>query len=154
MDEIIEKTIYIEPKFLDSNILSHIKDKLKSTFDNKCSKESGYIISVKNIVEIINIRDTVFSVKFAVETYKPENNQVVEGDIKAITKDGIFIKVKDIQQVFIPFTMLKGYKYDADNNTFIKGKSAFNLHDSVKAKIMAVRYNITTDLFDCVGCLV
>ena len=90
---VIEKTIYLEPKYLDQNIMKHLLDKVKKITFEECTKEYGHILCVKRILKINNLEDTIFTVRFEAETLKPIVGNKLTGTVCMLYKDGIFLQI-------------------------------------------------------------
>jgi DNA-directed RNA polymerase subunit E'/Rpb7 len=106
--ERITKRIVLDDQFLDKNINRHLFNKLKDIAENDCSKEYGYIIEVKKIIEILdnyisNVNsELIFIVLFEAETIKPEVNSVYEDEVYLALRGGIFFEVSKKFKVLIP----------------------------------------------------
>lgn len=154
----LERRIFLEPKYLDNDIMSHIKDKIKREFVGKCTKDDGHILSVNSILEVCNNEDTIFSVKFDAEVLKPSVGDILEGVVCMIFKDGVFINISQVQKMLIPSIMLPDYTYDDVENKFVKNdvsdqeESIISEGDVVTGKVTAVKYNKQN--FSCVGSLI
>ena len=44
----LTKTIYLEPKFLNKSVRENILQVLKDTVNEDCTKDYGYILSIKD----------------------------------------------------------------------------------------------------------
>lgn len=158
MPEVIEKRIVLESKFLDSNYKSHLLFKLKSDISFDCTEEYGHIIDIIQILSIISHKidrtnsDNIFNIKFEAETLKPLPNQIMEGNVCMIYKDGIFISIMDRQKMLIPSTLLKGYRFDDTIPSYSDGMNVIMMGNIIKAKVTAVKYNKQN--FSCFGSLV
>ena len=155
MTTIIERRLYLDPKYLDSKLFEHLLKKLQDTIVGECTKEYGHILSVENITEIVSNEDTIFTLKFEATTLKPEVGKILEGKVCMIFKDGIFMKVADKQKMLLPAHTLNDYIYDESSSTFIhekNEKNVINLNSVIKAKITAIKYDKQN--FSCVGTLV
>lgn len=152
MTTIIERRVYLEPKYLDSKIHEHLLKKLRDTIVGECTKEYGHILTVEKITEIVTNEDTIFALKFEAITLKPEIGKIVEGKVCMLFKDGIFMKVDNKQKMLIPALTLQDYEFDEESGTYIKDKTRITIDSVIKAKITAVKYDKQN--FSCVGTLV
>jgi DNA-directed RNA polymerase subunit E'/Rpb7 len=124
---ILNKNITIEPKHLTKDIKEYIFSELKKKYEKTCSDTEGLIISIENIISIDNIinKDSIhitFSVMFKAVTIKPEKDMNISFIPTLILPKGIFGKLYDNINFFIPETSLKqsGYVFDTDTNSFKK----------------------------------
>jgi DNA-directed RNA polymerase subunit E'/Rpb7 len=159
---LIEKRVCIRPEFLDSNVMKYIEKKVHENYINDCTKDIGYITSIKKIVKIKDnylsnsCSDIVFEVIIDVENIKPEVGSIFKGNVCMIFQDGILVNIQNIMKVLIPLSSLKDYnlignqfvlnkeKYDI-NNKYVKIK----LKDDVKVKIIGSKY--TRKNYACFG---
>ena len=146
----IKSRIYLPPKFLNSNIISHLMDTLEKNVVGTCNQDHGHIISVKKIVKIINSEDTVFTLIFEAETLKPERGKEIKGKVCMIFQDGIFMR-KGNQKMLIPASHLKDYTFDSNSNTYITNEKTIKEGDDIQAIVTAVKYSNKN--FSCFGSL-
>src|SRR6056300_111714 len=118
----IERRVYINPKYLNSDINKHIFDEVSRTSLNECTKKYGHILSIKHIIDIVNIEDTIFKVKFEAETLKPEPKNIFTGVVCMVYKDGIFVNICNKQKMLIPSLTIKGYVFDEVKSEYVNGK--------------------------------
>jgi DNA-directed RNA polymerase subunit E'/Rpb7 len=155
----VEKQVYLEPSFLDKNIKKHIQNQIEKDMIGNCSQEYGYVMNIGEGIEILSnsVSNTevgvYFLVKFRVETLKPESGKKYTGKIFMLFQEGIFIEVIQKLKVLVPFDKLAqiGYKYDKDNNTFVKGKNVLKKDTEVQFQIDLIRYEKQN--FNCIGSL-
>ena len=122
---ILNKNITVEPKHLTKDIKEYIFSELKKKYEKTCSDTEGLIISIEHIISIDNIIDKdsihiTFSVVFQAVTIKPEKDMNISFIPTLILSKGIFGKLYDNINFFIPESSLKqsGYIFDADQNLF------------------------------------
>jgi DNA-directed RNA polymerase subunit E'/Rpb7 len=129
----------------------HLIDKIRQETQQVCSKEYGYILSIKNIIKILDNKENIFNVLFQVEVFKPEKNQELQGNVCMIFKDGIFVDVLNIQKVLISAKTLSNYKYDKKHNVFrhITNDSIIDNMSCVNLIILDIKYN--NHQFCCFG---
>lgn len=152
MDKIIEKRIYLEPKYLDSQIKEHILNKLKELTKNECTKDHGHILSINKIINITSVEDTIFNVKMEVKTFKPEENMEINGTICMLYKDGIFVNIYDKQKLLIPAGNAKNYVFDDENGYYISGDKKLKVGNEINIRIIASKYR--NHSFSCIGTIV
>jgi len=156
---IINRTISLPPKFLDSNVKVHIQDIVNKEV-NTCSREYGYIISILRLISCNEgtvsptSSNILFNVKFEAETVKPESNSIFEGTVIMIDQNGIMVGVKDILKILVPHTQIKGLKYDSTTNSYriiMSNKKSIEKNDVIKVKITDIRYSRNN--YSCIGTL-
>ena len=152
MTVIITKRVYLEPQFLDQNIMTHLLNKITDLSVGECTKENGHILSVIRIVEILGNEDTIFTVRFEANTLKPNIGDILEGTVCMLYRDGIFTQVIDRQKMLIPALSIKGYKYDDVEQIYSNGNNKIREGDKIKAIVTASQYSKQS--FSCIGCLV
>ena len=149
---IIQRRVYLEPKYLDENIMVHLLAKVSSITLGECTKEYGYIISVNKIVKILNNEDTVFTLLFDADTLKPDAGTKLDGIVCMVYKDGIFINVVNKLKVLIPSIILKGYLYDENLATYVSTNKKIKQGDNINVVVTASKFSKKG--FICVGSLV
>jgi len=124
---ILNKDITIEPKHLTKDVKEYILSELKKKYEKTCCDKEGLIISIDHIISIDNIinKDSIhitFSIVFQAITIKPEKDMNISFIPTLILPKGIFGKLYDNINFFIPETSLKqsGYEFDTDTNSFKK----------------------------------
>ena len=157
-EEVIEKRIVLESKYLNNKYMQHLLEKLKTTVRSECTEEYGHILDVKEILKILNHKidrtnsDNIFNVQFSATTLKPVAEKIMEGVVCMIYTDGIFIIIMNRQKMLIPSVLLKGYKFDAKIPSYSNGIKTIMLDNTIQAKVTAVKYNKKN--FSCFGCLI
>jgi DNA-directed RNA polymerase subunit E'/Rpb7 len=149
---IIQKKIFLDPKYLDSNITHHLLNVIKNSTKDKCTKEYGYILSIKRLVDIIDNEDNVFTVKFEAETLKPEASKKYSGVVCKVYKDGLFIDIAGKQKIMVPAMSLTDWVYKEDRSSFVKENKYINEGSNVDVTVTAAQYNKNS--FSCFGSLV
>lgn len=146
----LTKTIYLEPKYLNENVKENILQVLKDTVNYDCTKEYGYILSVKEY-KIIKSEQDIYTLKFKAKTLKPEKGKEYICEVCMITKDGIFGIIDGKQKILIPTTKMKNYKYNTKNNNFNIENSVININDLLHVKVTDIMYS--EKRFSCIGSL-
>lgn len=158
MTTIITRRICLESKFLDSNILRHIFNKIVDLTKNECTKEYGYIINIKRIISIDDScisaasSDNVFTITFEAITIKPEIGSVLEGIVCMIFPNGILLNIEDKMKFLIPLSSLIGYELNKQECFYFNEKRKISKNDRVSVSVMDVKYKNQT--FMCFGNLV
>lgn len=154
MSIIIERRIYIEPKYLDTNLMEHLLKKIKEITTNECTKEYGHILSVNKLVEITGNIDTIFTVKFEATTLKPEPGKKFDAVVCMVYKDGIFVNIAGKQKMLIPVSNLVNYKFNEAENVYIntETKNKISIGNTISIQVTAAKYN--NQNFSCVGSIV
>lgn len=147
----INKRVYLEPRFLDENIMIHLLAKITEISVGQCTKDHGHILTVNRIVEVLGNEDTIFNVIFEAETLKPTVGDKFSGTVCMLYKDGIFAQISEKQKMLIPSISIKGYTYDESCQTYSNGKKKIKVGDTIEAIVTASQYNKQS--FSCIGCL-
>lgn len=151
MSVIIQRRVYLEPMYLDQNIMDHLLSKLTESTSGECTKEYGHILSVERVVDIVGNEDCIFTVLFEAKTLKPEAGKKLTGVVCMVYKDGIFINVAEKQKMLIPAVTLKGYKFDQVARAYVKGNKQIKEGNEVDAVVTASKYSNKN--FSCFGSL-
>jgi len=155
----IEKKICLESKYLDSKIHNHLLFKLQLLLSSECTKDTGHIINVTKIINIISHEidrancSNVFFLRFEAEALKPDTGMVLTGDVCMVYKDGIFLEVlKGRQKMLVPKLYLKEYTFDESVPCYRNGDDIIKAGDVISAMVTASQYNNKT--FSCFGSIV
>ena len=148
---IITRRVYLNPKFLDENIMDHLLKRCSELSVGECTKEYGHIISVNSIVKVLGNEDTIFTVQFEAETLKPTVGDKLSGKVCMLYKDGIFVQVSEKQKMLIPSITIKGYTYDDSLRLYSNGKKKIVEGDEIEAIVTASQYSKKN--FSCIGSL-
>jgi len=146
---VIEKRMYLDPKFLDQDIETHIFNELSKIIVNECSEEYGYILSVQNIISYYNLEDTIFIVKFNAAVLKPEAGKILSGKVCMIIKDGILIDINNRQKLLIPSSNLEFFELNLIENAYVYGDVKIKVGDEVKSEVIFTKY--VDQKFCCYG---
>ena len=80
-------------------------EKIKTISNNECTKENGYVLDVKKIIDIVdnyisNVNsEIIFIVNIEAEILKPEINKEFTDKVSMIFSGGIFIDIKNKMKV-------------------------------------------------------
>lgn len=152
---ILTKNITIEPKHLTKDIKEYIFSELKKKYERSCSDNEGLIISIEYIISIDNIIDKdsihiTFSVTFQAVTIKPEKGMNILFTPTLILAKGVFGKLYDNINFFIPETSLTqaGYTFDLNTNSFENKNENITCKTEVSAIIDQLKYD--TIKYNCI----
>ena len=151
MCAVITRRVYLNPKFLDENIMEHLLGRCKELSVGECTKEHGHILSISDNLEVLKNEDTIFTVKFEAHTLKPKPGDKLSGKVCMLYKDGIFAQISDKQKILIPAACINGYKYDDASRTYSNGSKKIVEGDQIHAIVTASQYSKQN--FSCIGCL-
>tara|TARA_Y100000389_G_C17397240_1_gene483270 strand:- start:520 stop:1014 length:495 start_codon:yes stop_codon:yes gene_type:complete len=152
----ITQKVSINSKYLDSNISHHLLKKIEENMEGKCYLDYGYIIKVKNIIDIgSNIISpstlmAVYTVKYEADVIKPVKGLILSGKICMLFKQGIFVNILDKMKVLIPENNIEGYKFNDD--IFVsedEDKDDLVINTNVEIEITMVKYEKKS--FSCIG---
>lgn len=150
----ITQKVPIEPQFLDSNIKTHIFNKIKQKMDGVCTLQTGYVLSVNKIIDIgDNIVDranslAIFNVTYEADVIKPEKGQIISGDVCMVFQHGIFVNISNKIKILIPSLSMSEYKYN-NTDAFI-GKSVI-IKNGINVTISITMIKYENKQFSCIG---
>ena len=157
---LITRKIYLNPKYLNGDILISLLNELKKKTKGECTSEHGYILKIHKITRIIdgfNISsincDVVCNVEFDADVLKPKVEDIYEGKVCVILqRAGILINVGECLKILVKSSSLKDYVYDSTNNSYahIRGeKTNIVIGDTIRVRLTGVKY--TEHKFSCFG---
>jgi DNA-directed RNA polymerase subunit E'/Rpb7 len=155
MERSAETKIFLQAKFLNSQLEKHIYDKICQLYLNRCDQEYGYILQILNKIELLeNVVSSggngcFFTVKFSIKSLKPEIGNCLTGKICMIFVHGIFVEVAGKMKVLVPFDKMNGYKYSKNRTTFHNGKKFFSEGDKVEIVLELIKYEKQN--FSCIA---
>ena len=156
----IVRRICLPSRYLDSNIMSHLLREVSETTNQECSKNYGYILSVKGINKIVNHKigranaDNVFTVEFEAVTLHPKPGMKVQGTACMIYKDGIFVNSMDKQKMLIASTSMiidENSGFDDITGTYNISGRTIKVGDKIMVEVTASQYS--NGFFSCIGTL-
>jgi DNA-directed RNA polymerase subunit E'/Rpb7 len=153
----IDKKIFIEPKFLDSKILSHIYKMLQEQMVGKCDQNYGYVLKVYESINIIGntlasaSSGVFFNIRFDIKILKPKIGNIYQGKVCMIFPEGIFVEVSNKMKVLIRIDKMNGYKYSKNKNNFKKNDKSISKDDTVEITIDMIKFEKQN--FNCIGSL-
>jgi len=152
----ITKPVHIEPKHLTQDIDEYIYSELKKKYERTCC-EVGLIISIEEILEMDNFinKDSIiitFMVTFMAKTIKPEKNMIFSFIPSLILSKGVFGKLYDNINFFIPESNLSLLGYAFDTDKFVKKEEKIDCKNEIHVKIEQIKYD--TVKYNCITQLV
>ena len=138
----VNKSISIEPKYINEQINDYLLKKLKTKLEGKCLK-NGYIkkdsmkILKRSIGSVMTSQfngNVLYNVLMSVELCNPLEGAVIEVQVKNINKMGILCGVPDDDDS--PLHILLAKQHHIENETF----NNLSVNDIVKCKILGKRY--------------
>lgn len=145
--------VRVSPEKFGSNTKKAILHRLNEDFKDYVSKPLGVIMAVS---EIIDIKDGIlipgdgaayYNTKYKLIVYKPEMQEVTQGEITEIADFGAFINLGPIDgMIHISQTMDDFVSYNkAGTLTGKESKKVLKVKDLCRARIIAVSYkNVTS----------
>ena len=138
----LNKSIAIEPKYINNKLNDHIIQKLKERYEGKCSK-NGYI--KPNSIKIIKRSagtiltnqfngQALYNIIFTVDICNPLEGVIIEVEITNINKMGILANIPHLDDS--PLNILLARQHHIDNESF----SNLNIGDIVNIKILGKRF--------------
>ncbi len=134
--------ISIEPRYLNSDIMSTITEKVYDKYRNFCNQKWGYIIDIKSINPVKNMIDRVssnifFTVEIEAESFLPKEEATIDTIIQIVFQHGIICKFQDMN-ILIPIATIPGAKFE--NGTIKKDKKVYKKDDEIKVCLTKVKY--------------
>lgn len=159
----INTRTYLEDIYLNSDYEKHLLEKIRKELTNTRTDEYGYISKVNKIVKIIDTRissansNVVFTLIVSVATIKPLINTIVQGQIKKISDDGIFVEVANTYYVLITKKLLEDYTlvYNNDYENIVShyldtNGNKLSVGCVVDVYLTEIKYNIHRG-YNCMG---
>lgn len=154
---VITRNIYIQPMYIDSNIMKNVFSMLKNKYEKTCDEEDGMILSIDEINKVENMisKDScyvIFQITFSATVIKPEKGmKLIMTPSTILSSKGIFGKIYDNINVFVPeinFKDLKDWKFSNDSYTNTKNGRVINKESQVEVVITDIKFNSTK--YNCV----
>lgn len=151
-NSILTKSIQLEPKHLTPHIKETIFEELKLKYEKTCD-DIGLIVSIDEITHIDNIinKDSIvitFYITFKAKTIKPEKGMFFSFKPSLILQKGIFGKVHDKINFFIPESNLSENGYIFENDQFISKNKKIDPNIDIHVKIIDFKYD--TFKYNCI----
>ena len=151
----MSREIYLESRFINKDIFKNLKYSLKKQSFELCTKETGYITEIHNLLEIYNIKSSnKFSIKFRASRFKPEIGNIYNSIVFLISHEGIIVKVKERMNIFIPSTFMKNFNIYEKEDEYICENDEKNIKigDSVQCEVTSIKYSNKN--FKCIGIVI
>jgi len=142
--------IRIPPQRLEEDLEQVITETIRDKLEGRIDKSLGSIVAVLDIVDIgeghILVGDgaVYYEVTFDAIAYRPELQEIVEGQVVEIVAFGAFVSVGPIDcLVHVSQVADEFMSYDEKNSRLVSKESNKSLGegDSVRARIVAVSLN-------------
>lgn len=148
----IKRSVFVPPKYIDSNIMKNVFSILKNKYEKTCDEEDGLILSIDNIIKVENMvsKDSCyvqFDLTFLATVIKPEKGMklAVKPSYILATK-GIFSKLYDNINVFVPEVNIKEWKYS--NDSYTKSDRVIDKDTVINVIVNDIKFNSTK--YNCV----
>jgi DNA-directed RNA polymerase subunit E'/Rpb7 len=152
----INRSVFISPSYIDSNIMKNVFHMLKNRYEKTCNEDDGMILSIDKILKVENMisKDScyiIFDVTFLATVVKPEIGMVLQvKPTYLLSSKGIFSKIYDNINIFIPETNIKDFKdWKYSNESYIhKNGKVVNKESVIDITINDIKFNSTK--YNCV----
>ncbi|OUJ18640.1 DNA-directed RNA polymerase subunit E'/Rpb7 [Methanonatronarchaeum thermophilum] len=143
-------TVRVPPTRLDEPRDKVIKEMLENKIEGKIDRKLGMFVAVTEITEagggklIPNDAGVYYNVTFKCITYRPEMQEIIEGEVVEIVDFGAFIGIGPMDALLHVSQITSDYvSYDEKNARLVGKESDFSLDegDYVTARIIAVSLN-------------
>jgi len=142
----LRRKFCMKPNLFDTNLETHLFNKINNVLTGFCTKSYGYVISINpefNIIdnEVSANGSILFDVEFTANTLKPKVGQVLEGKVCMIFNNGIFVEVEGKMKVLIPSNRIENMSFNQTSETFDNENTSIHLGDVIKLQIYQLRYH-------------
>ena len=149
----LKRIISVSPDLMDYNILKNVFGILKNKYEKVCDEKDGLIFSIEKIIDIENVisKDASyihFTVTFLAMVVKPDKNFSVSFNPTLILSKGIFGKLYDHINIFIPVVNMEGWIFYEEENVFKNKDNRIDKETEVHATIKDIKYNTTK--YNCI----
>jgi len=137
----INKSLSIEPRYINNQINDYILKQLKDKFEGKCLKY-GYIktnsikIIKRSIGQVLSSHfngNILYNIEFSVDVCNPLEGAIIDVEVKNINKMGILADSSDKES---PLNILLARQHHIDNETFTNLK----IGEAIQCKIIGKRF--------------
>ncbi|MBN1502477.1 DNA-directed RNA polymerase [Candidatus Woesearchaeota archaeon] len=150
---LIQDHIRVPPKLFNKPVKEALLEQIKTLYDGFISKDVGVVIdvlSIESVSEGIIVPGdgaAYYESTFLLLTFKPELQEVVNGQIKDMADFGAFITLGPIEgMVHISQTMDDFVSFSKDKVLMGKeSKKTLKIGDKCRARIIAVSYKDITN---------
>lgn len=145
----INDTVRVSANQLGGDLKKTILKNLQGEYEGVLDEDAGLVIAVLKVDEVSTGKvvagdsGVYYSVEFEALAYKPEVNEVVEGNVSQVTEFGAFVKIGPIEALTHVSQIMDDYiNYDAKNQVFSGKESGKQLkaEDQVMARIVTVSF--------------
>lgn len=149
---ILKRSVFITPNYINSNIMKYIFSLLKTKYEKKCEEKDGLILSIDNILNAENMisKDScyvIFDVTFEASVIKPEKDMILTFKPSYLLESkGIFGKIYENINIFIPENYIKDWKYVEDS--YVKDESKITKDIQIDVKVKDIKFNSTK--YNCI----
>ena len=153
MSFFIEKVVCVEPKYLNENLLSHLRAQLKKEFIGKCDEKHGYISDIGSNIKIVKnklsraTKGVFFHLKFGIKAVKPKINQDYEGEVCIVFEYGILANILGKIKVLIPKESIQDFIFS--KGVYSKGEEVITKNSKIIVNINKMKYE--NQNFECIG---
>ena len=143
----VRNTVRVDPKYFSANLEEAISQILRERYERKVDKDFGIVLCVWNPSEISRGRvipgdgASYHDVTFDILAYKPELNEVFEGEVTEIVEFGAFVRMGPIDGLVHLSQITNDFlSYDKKIPAFIgrESKKIIKKGDDVLTKISTV----------------
>ncbi|WGI16990.1 DNA-directed RNA polymerase [Methanonatronarchaeum sp. AMET-Sl] len=143
-------TVRVPPTRLEEPRDKVIKEMLENKVEGRIDRKLGMFVAVTDIIEagdgklIPNDAGVYYNVKFRCITYRPEMQEIIEGEVVEIVDFGAFIGIGPMDALLHVSQITSDYvSYDEKNARLVGRESDFSLDegDYICARIIAVSLN-------------
>lgn len=140
-------TVRVPPDKFGSDLKEVVTELLRKTYEGKWDRDLGVVLAVTEVEEIgvgkIIPGDgaTYHEVKFKLISFKPELQEVVEGEVVDVAEFGIFVRIGPMDALAHVSQIMEDYiSYDRKQGVLIGKESRRSIKsgDRVRARIIAV----------------
>jgi DNA-directed RNA polymerase subunit E'/Rpb7 len=153
----ITKNVYIQPSYINSNIMKNVFSMLQNKYEKTCDEDDGLILSIDEIQKVNNMisKDSsyiIFEITFTATVIKPEKG--VKFSVKPsyiLSSKGIFSKMYDNINIFVPESNIKDIKdwiYENDSYKNKKNGKVIDKNSEIQVIINDIKFNSTK--YNCV----
>ncbi len=150
---IVKDHVRVPPKFFGSNVEDALLKQIKTQYEGYISKDMGVVIDVSSIesvsegVIIPGDGASYYETVFTLIVFKPELQEVINGQIKDMADFGAFITMGPIEgMIHISQTMDDFVSFSKDKVLLGKeSKKSLKMGDKCRARVIAVSYKDVTN---------
>ncbi|NYZ76438.1 DNA-directed RNA polymerase [Candidatus Micrarchaeota archaeon] len=143
----LKSTVRVEPKYFSKNLKEAIISILREKYERKVDKDFGIVLCIWNPRDISEGKvipgdgASYHEMTFDMLTYKPELNEIFEGEVTEIVEFGVFVRMGPIDGLAHLSQITNDFlSYDKKIPAFIgrESKKIIKKGDDVLAKISTV----------------